>query len=88
MLIKRTYNELSGGGGGATRPLLRDGGVEELHGDPTLNKFTIHDSAPTSRRRNVVVRSPPFYPRGGPKWRDNYPEGPDRPVASQSSETS
>jgi len=23
-----------GGGGGATRPLPRDGGVEELHGDP------------------------------------------------------
>jgi len=26
----------------------------------------------TSRRLNVVVRSPPLYPRGGPKWRDNY----------------
>jgi len=25
-----------GGGSGATRPLLRDGGVEELHGDPTV----------------------------------------------------
>jgi len=24
------------GGGGATRPLPRDGGVEELHGDPTV----------------------------------------------------
>jgi len=23
-------------GGGATRPLPRDGGVEELHGDPTV----------------------------------------------------
>jgi len=23
-------------GGGATRPLLRDGGVEELHGYPTV----------------------------------------------------
>jgi len=23
-------------GGGATRPLRRDGGVEELHGDPTV----------------------------------------------------
>jgi len=23
-------------GGGATRPLLRDRGVEELHGDPTI----------------------------------------------------
>jgi len=27
---------LSFGGGGATRPLPRDGGVEELHGDPTV----------------------------------------------------
>jgi len=24
------------GGGGATQPLPRDGGVEELHGDPTV----------------------------------------------------
>jgi len=24
----------------------------------------------------------PLYPRGGPKCRDNYPEGPDHPVAS------
>jgi len=27
---------LSTGGGGATRPLPRDGGVEELHGVPTV----------------------------------------------------
>jgi len=33
----------------------------------------------------VVVRSPPIYPRGGPKWRDNYSEEPDHPVAPQSS---
>jgi len=26
----------------------------------------------TSRRLNVVVRSP-LYPRSGSKWRDNYP---------------
>jgi len=47
-------------------------------------------AAPTSRRLNVVVRSrrlnvvvryPPLYPRCGPKWRENYPEGPDHPVA-------
>jgi len=38
-------------------------------------------SAPTSRHLNVVVRSPPLYPRGRPNWRDNYPEGPDHPVA-------
>jgi len=43
------------------------------------------NSAPTFRRLNVVVRSPPLYPRGGPKWRDNYPEGPGHPVAPQSS---
>jgi len=35
----------------------------------------------TSHRLNVVVRSPPLYPRGGPKWRDSYHEGPDHPVA-------
>jgi len=40
---------------------------------------------PTSRHLNVVVRSPPLYPWGGPKWLDNYPEGPDHPVAPQSS---
>ena len=28
--------ELGGGGGGTTRPLPRDGGVEELRGDPTV----------------------------------------------------
>jgi len=36
--------------------------------------------APTSGRLNVVVRFPPLYSRGGPKWRNNYPEGPDHPV--------
>jgi len=39
--------------------------------------------APKSRRLNVVVRSLPLYPRGGPKWRDNYSDGPDHPVAPQ-----
>jgi len=29
-------DETNGDGGGATRPLPRDGGVEELHGDPTV----------------------------------------------------
>jgi len=32
---------------------------------------------------NVVVRSPPLYPRGGLKWRDNYPEGPYHPVVGK-----
>jgi len=36
--------------------------------------------APMSRRLNVVMRSLPLFPRGGPKWRDNYPEGPDHLV--------
>ena len=30
------YNEIGGGGGGTTRPLPRDGGAEELRGDPTV----------------------------------------------------
>jgi len=33
----------------------------------------------------MTVQFPPFYPRSGPKWRDNYPEGLDHPVAPQSS---
>jgi len=38
-------------------------------------------TASKSRRLNVVVvRSLPLYPRGGPKWQDNYPEGPNHPV--------
>jgi len=37
-----------------------------------------------SRRLNVVVRSPPLYPRGG---RDNFPEGLDHPVALNRLET-
>jgi len=40
---------------------------------------------PTSRRLNVVVQSPPLYPRDGLKWRENYLEGPDHPVNPQSS---
>jgi len=28
----------SSGGGGATRPLLKDEGSEELHGDPTVEQ--------------------------------------------------
>jgi len=73
-------------GGGANRLLPRDGDVEELHGDPTVwprpkvwtrgQKF----AAPTSCRFNVMMRSLSLYPRGGPKWRDNYPEGPHHPV--------
>jgi len=67
---RETTTALShGGGGGSTRPLPRDEGLEELF------------SAPTYRRLNVVVRFLSLYPRGGPKWRDNYPEGPDRLVA-------
>jgi len=32
----RQIIKLLASGGGATRPLTRDGGVEELHGDPTV----------------------------------------------------
>jgi len=46
-----------------------------------------YHTAPTSCRLNVVVRFPPLYLRGGPKWRDNYPEAPDHPVASNRLET-
>jgi len=40
-VMLKTYNGPNGifayrGGGGATRPLPRDGGVEELHGDLTV----------------------------------------------------
>jgi len=31
-----TLNLTRGGGGDATRPLPKDEGVEELHGDPTV----------------------------------------------------
>jgi len=48
---------------------------------------TMVGSAPTPRRLNGVVRSPPLYQRGGPKWRDNYPEGPGHPVAPNRLET-
>jgi len=75
-------------GGGATRPLPRDGGMRELYGGPTVGlgqRSKMEDVAPerlgTSRRVNVVVRSPPLYPRGEPKWRNNYPEGPDHLIA-------
>jgi len=37
--------------------------------------------SPTSCCLNVVVRPRPLT-RGGPKWRDNYTEGSDHPVAS------
>jgi len=43
---------------------------------------------PTSCRLNVVVRSPLLYPRGGPKWRDNYSEGPDHSVVPNCLESS
>jgi len=65
----------------------------QRRGDRTIGPYdyiscgeTSENAAPTSRRLNVVVLSPPLYPRGRPKWRDNYPcEGPDHPVAPQSS---
>jgi len=47
----------------------------------TLFRMSLHQSAPTSRRLNVVVQFPHPLTRGGPKWRDNFPEGFDHPVA-------
>ena len=35
-----------GGGGGTTRPLPRDGGAEELRGDPTVGKSRIEREEP------------------------------------------
>ena len=35
-LVREVKQLLSGGGGGTTRPLPRDGGAEELRGDPTV----------------------------------------------------
>jgi len=54
---------------------------------PKMARRRGSNSAPTSCRLNVVVRSPPIYSRGGPKWRDNYPDGPDHPVAPNRLET-
>jgi len=34
------FNSHPGGGGGATTPLPRDEGVEELYGDPTVELST------------------------------------------------
>jgi len=50
-------------GGGATRPLPRDGGVEELHGDPTVGlaprsvkngRSSAKDSAPEKLRCGTI----------------------------------
>ena len=35
-LLAIATNYSNGGGGGTTRPLPRDGGAEELRGDPTV----------------------------------------------------
>jgi len=53
-------------GGGATRPLLRDGGLKELHGDPTVEprpkagpkiksgRNSAKDGAPERRRYGII----------------------------------
>jgi len=91
--IKFGVDSCCGDGGGVTRSLPTDGGVKELHGEPTVGsrpkvwsrgqnwkkwcrRWRARSTAPTSRRLIAVVRSPSLYPRGGPKWRDNYPKGP------------
>jgi len=45
-------------------------------------------AAPTFHHLNLVVWSTPLYSRGGPKWWDNYPEGPDHVVVPNRLETS
>jgi len=35
-LIREAVSQRNHGGGGATRPLPRDGGMKKLHGDPTV----------------------------------------------------
>jgi len=63
--------------------------IKLLKSNPTPgHRRRLPYSAPTSRRLNVVVRFPPLYSRGRPKWRDNYPEGLDYPVASNRLESS
>jgi len=76
-----------GRGGTPRRPNSRTSGTIQEEVSQILQRVSagaawrINCTVPTSRRLNVVVRSLPLYPRGGPKWRDNYPEGPDHPVA-------
>jgi len=54
--------------------------TEKFYGAPGCIITTrLWNFVPTSRRLNVVVRSPSLYPRGGPKWRYNYPDG-EHPV--------
>jgi len=37
----KTFHYTGGGGDGATRPLPRDGSVEELHGNPTVGPYSM-----------------------------------------------
>jgi len=46
-----------------------------------------HGGTNVSPPQRGAVRSPPLFSRDGPKWRDNYPEGPDHPVAPNRLET-
>jgi len=81
-----------GGGGGATRPIPRDGGAEEILGDQTVRprpKAWTRDQT-TSHRCIVVVKSPPLYQEVGRKefaYREAgiVPEGFEHPVVPQSS---
>ena len=65
------------GVGGTTRPLPRDGGAEELRGDPTIGPWSIllHQRPATSSWWCS------FLPNGdGSKWQDRSPEGLDQKV--------
>jgi len=65
-------------GGGATQPLPRDGGVEELHGDPTVGPRPTGCTNVSPPQRDGAATVP--LTRDGLKWRGNFPEGPDHPA--------
>jgi len=67
-------------GGGATRPLPRNKGVEELHGNPEI---CTNVSPP---QRSGTIPAP--LTRDGPKWRDHFSEGSDHSVSSNHLELS
>jgi len=82
--VEAWRNSTESGHAPRSGPEIKTGRSSTKYGTPErLGCGTIQGGClPTSRRLNVVVGSPFLYSRGGPKWRDNYPEGPDHPVAS------
>jgi len=58
-----------------------------MRDNPEGGELNPADTAPMSRRL-VVVQSPLLFSSSGPKWRGNFPEGSDHPVASHRLELS